>query len=278
MHKKHYSFAIQSEEPVSLVDFLAGETGISKIKIKDAMQKGAVWVRRGKQALLQMRRATTTVRKGDVVELYFDEAALKKTAPAAQRLWVSDDYSLWYKPAGMLAQGTNYGDHLALLRHAAQAMPQVKTTYLVHRLDREADGLMLIAHNSKTAHALSQLFVNQQIEKRYTITVKGLIEPQRGEIDLPLDDKAALTQYQVISSDAVSQTTKLSVTIKTGRTHQIRRHFDAIGHPVMGDPKYGSGNKNTEGMQLTASYLRFTCPLSGKLREFDLVMILRNSL
>lgn len=265
-----YRVVVKSATAVSVVDELAHHSGLSKIKVKDAMQKGAVWVKSSKQSASRVRRATSEVRAGDTIELYYDPDILSRTAPDAQLIWQCADYSVWYKPAGMLSQGTHYGDHLALLRFAERHLPKLRTAFLVHRLDREADGLMIIAHHRKAAHALSELFAAQKIEKRYCVVVKGQVAQSHGQIDLPLDDKPALTLYLVIHYNEHANTTDLQVTIKTGRTHQIRRHFEAIGHPVLGDPKYGTGNKNAQGMQLTANYLEFQCPLTRAKQKFEL--------
>lgn len=277
MQKQHYTYKISHNETQTLVDFLATKTGISKTRIKSAMLKGAVWLRQRKTAMRRVRRATTLLACGDEIAFYYDAALLDKDYPGAQQLWVCKEYSLWYKPAGLLAQGTHYGDHGCLLRQAEVAMPTVKQTFLVHRLDREADGLMLIAHSSVAAHQLSALFQTQQIQKRYVVVVKGRVVPAQGKIDLPIDDKTALTEYTLQQFDETVQTSTLSVEIKTGRTHQIRRHFAAIGYPVMGDPKYGHQNKNTEGMQLTAAYLAFVCPFSGQQRRFDLAVLMKQT-
>ncbi|MCE5311738.1 MAG: hypothetical protein LLF86_01145 [Nitrospiraceae bacterium] len=86
----------------------------------------------------------------------------------------------------------------------------------------------------------------------------------KGRIELPLDSKDAATEYEFISYDPASNSSDLDVRIYTGRLHQIRRHFDMIGFPVIGDPKYGKGNKNKEGMRLVASCLEFICPFSKK--------------
>ena len=83
-----------------------------------------------------------------------------------------------------------------------------------------------------------------------------------------LGGKPAITEYKAVSYDPPSNTTQVDVIIRTGRKHQIRRHFEMIGFPVMGDPRYGEGNKNTEGMKLTATVLEFECPISGKYRVF----------
>ena len=93
---------------------------------------------------------------------------------------------------------------------------------------------------------------------------------KEGTIDLPVDEKPARTSFRVDSYDPLRDTTTLDVTIETGRHHQIRRHFDAIGHPVLGDPRYGAGNKNREGMRLSAVYLAFKDPFTGKEVELRL--------
>jgi tRNA pseudouridine32 synthase/23S rRNA pseudouridine746 synthase len=85
---------------------------------------------------------------------------------------------------------------------------------------------------------------------------------------LPLGGREAVTEFAVRSYDAAGNTTTVDVVIRTGRLHQIRRHFDMIGFPVMGDPRYGKGNKNTEGMKLHALSLRFRCPFTGSDVEY----------
>jgi tRNA pseudouridine32 synthase/23S rRNA pseudouridine746 synthase len=108
------------------------------------------------------------------------------------------------------------------------------------------------------------------------VRVRGKIEEKKGEITLPLDGKRALTRYVVTDYDAATDVATLDVTIETGRLHQIRRHLALIAHPVMGDPKYGAGNKNNgEGMQLAAVGLSFRSPFDGREMNYsihDIVM------
>jgi tRNA pseudouridine32 synthase/23S rRNA pseudouridine746 synthase len=85
---------------------------------------------------------------------------------------------------------------------------------------------------------------------------------EKASINYSLDDKKALTHYEVI--DSRKNLSLLTIQIDTGRLHQIRRHMDHIGHPVMGDPKYGKGNKNKEGLKLMAKGLSFVDPWNGK--------------
>lgn len=252
------------------VDFLVQQTGISKRKLKEAMSKGAVWLRRGRGGQKRLRRATAQLQSGDVIILHYDPDLLERTPLQATRLWQCQGYSVWYKPPGLLAQGNEYGDHASLLRQAELADPLRKPVYLVHRLDREAHGLMLLAHTRTAARQLSQLFQRQQVSKFYEIRVMGKPAAAQAVLNQPLDGKPALTQYQVLEYDPDTHTSRLQVQIKTGRTHQIRRHFELLGHPVMGDPKYGRGNKTPDGLQLIATTLEFECPHSHEARKFEL--------
>jgi tRNA pseudouridine32 synthase/23S rRNA pseudouridine746 synthase len=182
------------------------------------------------------------------------------------------EYSVWHKPAGMMAQGTMYGDHCSLMRHAELFSRPPREVFLVHRLDREASGLMLIAHSKRAAARLSELFREGMVVKKYRAEVLGQLgeKGREGRIELPLDGKQAVTEYQLLSYDPENDVSTAAILIETGRLHQIRRHFDLIGHPVIGDPKYGRGNKNAEGMQLTAVSLKFRCPVTGQDVEFSL--------
>jgi tRNA pseudouridine32 synthase/23S rRNA pseudouridine746 synthase len=250
-------------------EFIARSTGLSKAKVKDSMNKGAVWIKDRKGKLNRLRKATRVLKEGDYIEFYYSETLLSKKPPAAHCLEDCTHYSIWYKPADLLSQGTKYGDHCSLLRQAEVHFNSQRKVFLVHRLDREASGLVLIAHSSKAASSLSSLFQTQQIIKEYHVEVMGNISDLNScKIDLPLDNKSALTEFEVMSYDSKSNTSNIKATIKTGRYHQIRRHFDLIGHPVIGDPKYGKGNKNREGMKLSAISLTFQCPFSIQERHF----------
>jgi tRNA pseudouridine32 synthase/23S rRNA pseudouridine746 synthase len=246
---------------------LATASQLSKSAIKDAMLKGAVWLTRGKQQK-RLRRATFAGQSGDKLSLYYDADLLRLTPPQPQLLADEKRYSIWMKPAGLLAQGTLEGDHCALLRVAEVQLK--REVYLVHRLDREAAGLMLIAHDGKTAAAFSHLFASAKTEllrKQYQVLALGEIR-EAGEVALSLDGKNALTRYRPLRQDAKVNATWLEIELVTGRKHQIRRHLAAIGHPVLGDPRYGSGNAYAAGLQLYATDLSFTCPLTRKARSY----------
>jgi tRNA pseudouridine32 synthase/23S rRNA pseudouridine746 synthase len=259
----------------TVCDFMASETGLSKSRIKDAMKKGALWV--GKEAgqgrkLRRLRKATAMLTAGMRIEFYYNEKLLALKPPQAQCLEDRKDYSIWLKPPGLIAQGTMYGDHCSLLRQVELLFGNTREFFLIHRLDREAAGLMLIAHTKDAAARLSEIFQKNLIIKKYRVEVLGKLGERspKGIIDLPLDGRIALTEFEVESYNPESNTSMVDMTIKTGRLHQIRRHFDMIGFPVMGDPKYGKGNKNTEGMKLVAYSLKFNCPFKKRQVEYSI--------
>lgn len=258
-----------TEQGLIAVDVLAEKSGLPKARIKYAMAKGAVWLKRnGKEK--RLRRVSAELFPGDVLALAYDARLLALTPPAPQLLADEKQYSVWIKPAGVLAQGTREGDHCSLLRIAE--LQTGRETFLVHRLDREAAGLMLIAHTGKAAGVLSKLFADHTagittIDKRYRVEVRGEL-PTEGHIQQKLDGQAASTRYRHIAFDAARNTSLADVLIDSGRKHQIRRHLAGIGHPVLGDPQYGEGNSDARGLQLFAVQLKFVCPLTKATRDY----------
>lgn len=258
------------DQEIPLADLLTTKTGLAKARVKECMQKGGVLLARAHGKFCRSRKAKTRLRPGDVVRLAYDPEILRLSPPVPRLLADRDVYSVWDKPAGVLAQGTRFGDHCALLRLAQLAFVPVRDTYLVHRLDREASGVMLIAHTGRAAAALSHLFQTHQVVKEYEITVRGLWDlSENGTISEPLDGKEAVTRYRLLEQQPQRQTSRLLVTLESGRLHQIRRHFAMRGFPVMGDPRYGSGNTQANGLALRAVRLAFTCPLLGRHVEYS---------
>jgi len=245
-------------------DLLATRSGLAKSRVKDAMCKGAVWLTGKRGGRKRLRKATFQPVSGDILELHYDARLLSVKPPVAQCLHDAGQYSIWLKPAGLLAQGTVYGDHCSLVRQVEVHYRLKRPVLPVHRLDREATGLMILAHGKAAAAKLSGLLQDNAIDKQYRVTVVGRLSEESGVIELPLDNKTALTRYTITAYDQTTDTSVAEVTLKTGRLHQIRRHFAMIGHPVLGDPKYGVGNKNTTGMELVAHRLSFRCPLTRK--------------
>ena len=253
---------VMADDAPVLVDFLHQLSGLSKQQIKDAANKGAVLLCRA-GSTRRVRRAKTDLRIGDSVELHYDRDLLALQPPVARCIADHNTYSVWYKPAGLLAQGNEFGDHCALTRQAELGWTPPRQVWLIHRLDREAAGVMVLAHSKQSAAKLSQQFQHNTVQKQYRVQVRGDIGAtlgHQGRIEQALDGKPARTDFQVLHWDAQTQRSTLQVNIHTGRLHQIRRHLADAGFPVIGDPRYGTNNKSAEGLRLVAVSLAFHCP------------------
>lgn len=157
---------------------------------------------------------------------------------------------------------------------------------IVHRLDRDTSGLLIVAKNARAQAALVEQMQRHEIVKRYQALVEGVIALDQGSIDAPIGrdprhrqqmaittvgSREARTHFRVL--ERFNRHTLLLIQLETGRTHQIRVHLKAIGHPVVGDLTYGSGNvirgSKLDRQFLHAWQLQFAHPISGKPLQFE---------
>ncbi|RKF13899.1 RNA pseudouridine synthase [Roseovarius spongiae] len=184
------------------------------------------------------------------------------------------------KPAGLLSV-PGKGPHLAdcLLARVTEAFP---TALLVHRLDRDTSGVMVFALTPHAQRHLGLQFEKRQVKKTYVARVAGRLAPKTGTVDLPLTvdwsnrprqmvchetGRAALTDWRVLrSSDAES---RVRLMPRTGRSHQLRVHMLALGHPILGDPLYAEGAaRNWPRLMLHSEELRLRHPDGGAGMKF----------
>ncbi len=263
---QEFSFVLSQNES-SALDFLAAQTGISKQKIKDAMNKGAVWWTL-KNKIVRLRRATKALPKGCKVQVYYNPYLLAKKPETPQLVHDEIRYSVWYKPSGLLSQGSQWGDHCSILRWVE--VNQKRNCFLVHRLDADAAGLMILAHDPQAAASLSELFQTHTLAKHYQAWVEGELSNHTFTINSDLDGKTSTTHIKkIIATKKVNQQTHslLDIQLETGRKHQIRRHLAGIGHPIVGDRLYG---KAAPQLQLLAYALEFDCPMTRKHQKINL--------
>lgn len=262
-----YSIPVDADG-VNAVDLLSDATDLSKQQIKQAMQKGAVWLE-AKGPAKRLRRAKKVLGKGDQLYFYHDPKVLAAEIDAPQLIADEGEYSVWYKPHGVLSQGSKWGDHCTLYRWSETHLQPQRPAMLVHRLDRAATGLMLLGHSKKATALLAGMFENRQLTKVYRVKVHGDLSAlnQPITIDRSLEQKRSVSHVRCLESDG--QCSLLEVTIETGRKHQIRQHLSGLGAPVVGDRLYGQTD-DEEDLQLTAYRLAFECPLSGASRSYCL--------
>jgi len=259
-----------TEEGSNAADLLAQQSGLPKQRIKLAMQKGAVWLTRGKKTR-PLRRAKTSLHAQDTLHLYYNAMVLAEEAPAPVLIADEGDYSIWYKPYGLRSQGTKWGDHCTINRWLERNLSPQRPAFIVHRLDRAANGLIIIAHSKTMAAAFARMFRERELNKRYRVVVHGHFPPGDTPMrfDSELDGKHALSHARLLHYDQGRDRSLLEVDIETGRKHQIRRHLSMAGFPVVGDRLYGT-RTDEEDLQLSAVELRFTCPSDGSERHYRL--------
>jgi tRNA pseudouridine32 synthase/23S rRNA pseudouridine746 synthase len=267
-HIIEHHITIKSDKDTA-VDLLAMESGLSKQKIKQAMLKGSVWLTRGNRTN-RLRRARKQLKAGETLHLYYDTHVLDSKPEDAKLMSDEGAYSVWYKPYGMLSQGSKWGDHCAINRWVEKNLAPQRPCFIVHRLDRAATGLILIAHKKQTAANLSRLFQKRQVRKQYRVIVHGHFPDNKKTLTQTLDGRSAISHVRLLEYDIEQQQSLLEVEIETGRKHQIRRHLAELGLPVVGDRLYGDTSASDKNLQLTACYLAFKCPVSHTQKEFRL--------
>ena len=254
----------------SAAQLLALSSGLSIQQIKQAMKKGAVWVTSTQGSSKRLRRADKTLEIGQSLHLYHDDKVLSESVEPAVLMHDEEDYSVWYKPYGMLSQGSKWGDHCTINRWIELNHTPQRPAFIVNRLDRAAQGLMLIAHTKAAAKRLSGLFEERKIYKVYTAKVAGHF-PNDLVIDQPINGKQAHSYARLLSYDSKTKNSLVSIDIATGRKHQIRKHLSGAGFPIIGDRLYGmEDHQEIQNLCLVSTHLAFRCPLNGADRNYRL--------
>jgi tRNA pseudouridine32 synthase/23S rRNA pseudouridine746 synthase len=182
------------------------------------------------------------------------------------------------KPAGLLAVPGRGADKQDCLASRVQA--KFSDALIVHRLDMATSGLLLLARGAEMQRRLSHMFRERLVTKHYVAVVTGRLDQLAGEINLPLigdwpnrprqkvdfeTGKPSLTRYRLLMHNMNTDSSRIELEPVTGRTHQLRVHLAAIGHPILGDVLYGGeAGAKAERLLLHASMLSFAHPLSGK--------------
>ncbi len=238
-----------------LVDLIAEKSDLSKSLIKKLMMAGAVFQTTNNKRQ-RFRKAKRFTKTNDIVECYYDPKIDLDEFYEFTTLYESTYYGIYHKPAGAMTEGTNYGDSISVYRHVEK---NKRHAYLVNRLDKQTEGLVIIAYDSKTQNLLQTMWRNEVI-KKYQAIVLGKLEGE-GEFNRPINGKVSQTNYRCVSTDG--NQTQVDITLITERKHQSRIHFADAGFPIMGDPRYGKKNKNKDGLQLVSYSLEFKDPYTN---------------
>lgn len=211
-------------------------------------------------------------------------AILPATTQAYQVVYADDVLLVVNKPAQLLTvPGRHPQNQDCLISRVQREYPSAA---VVHRLDYDTSGLVLLPLTKRVLSELSKQFQARTVSKHYVAVVAGKLAQAQGEINLPIaaaperrplykichdSGKASLTRYSVEAYDIEQDTSRVRLEPVTGRSHQLRLHMQALGHPILGDSLYAPTEivAKSPRLLLHARHIRFTHPLSGNMLQFN---------
>ncbi|WP_059280164.1 RluA family pseudouridine synthase [Dehalococcoides mccartyi] len=259
------------------------ESGLSRSFIQELVSSGHILVNN------QSAKPSLRLKTGDTITIEIPPetpSELKAENIPLEIIFQDRDLLLINKPPGLTVHpAPGHPDH-TLVNGVLALEPEMEDfddplrPGIVHRLDKDTSGLLLVAKNRQALANLSAQFKERTIRKYYLALVKGELRPAEGFIEAPLgrdpqnrqkiavvsDGRHARTGYKVLRY--IQGYSLLEVKLETGRTHQIRVHFAAIGHPVAGDAVYGQKESWVKRQFLHAHRLSFALPSNGQVVEF----------
>ncbi len=255
---------------------------MSRNSVKRLIEQGKICVN-GK-----VEKVSYKVQKDDVIEI--DEPEVKELDIKAQNIPVQvvyedSDIIVVNKPKGLVVHpangnwdGTLVNAIMNICKDSLSGIGGEIRPGIVHRLDKDTSGLLIIAKNDRAHINMSNQIKDRQVKKIYYALVRGIVAENEATIDMPIgrsnkdrkkmavikNGKEAVTHFKVL--ERLDKYTLLEVKIDTGRTHQIRVHLSEIGHPVVGDEVYSNGKNEfgVKGQLLHAKSLDFKHPINGK--------------
>jgi 23S rRNA pseudouridine1911/1915/1917 synthase len=256
----------------------------SRNTIQSLIKKGLVLANN------QIVKPNYKVKTGDVIEVHpFEEEPLKIEPEAVQFDIVYEDefVAVIDKPTGLVvhpAPGHPNGTLVNGLLYFIDDFEYIKGEYrpgIVHRIDKDTSGLLIVAKNNESLAFLSDQIKDHKTHRSYVALVEGVIAHTKGKIDAPIGRHKSQRQNMAVSASGKPSITHFEVlerfeshtlvkcVLETGRTHQIRVHMRYIGHPIVGDPKYGYRSTDIEfGQYLHAESIGFTHPSTGEYLSF----------
>lgn len=282
-------FVDENDENKRLDSFLSEITpDVSRSKIQSLIKNGGVKLND------EAKKPSYQIKENDKIEFELPQDEEIKIEPQnipLEIVYEDENMLVVNKPSGMLTHPTAIERENtlvnALLYHFGDNLSDINGVFrrgILHRLDRNTSGLLMIAKNNKAHEFLANQIKEHTITKKYRAVVKGVVEKDEFEIDSPIgrnpnqphkmavreDGKPSKTIVKIL--ERFKDATYLELTLVTGRTHQIRVHMKSINHPVYNDTLYGAGQGKvkTEEQVLQSYYLRFTKPFGDEIIELEI--------
>ncbi len=273
---------VLENEKVRIDNYLSDKLDISRSKVQKLIKDGNVLVNG------QSVNVSYKVKIGDVIEYSLDLNEDTDITPEdipIDIVYEDDDLLVINKASGMVvhpAPGHYTGTLVnALLYRFNLNSGEANRPGIVHRLDKDTSGLMLVAKNEFIHEKLSEMIGKKDVERKYLAIVDGLIKHDTGTIDAPIgrdtnnrqkmavtdvNGKDSITHFKVL--ERFDNNTFIECILETGRTHQIRVHMNYIGYPINNDPLYGRGKATEFGQMLHSYSIKFNHPRTDKELSF----------
>jgi len=274
---------VKSDKEVRIDSYLAEELSLSRSKVQKLIKEGLVTVNGKKVSSSYSVKLDDTILIDDDLDY---NISVEPQNILLDIVYEDSDLLVVNKASGMVVHPApgHYKDTLvnALLYRFQLSSGEKYRPGIVHRLDKDTSGLMLVAKNDFTHEALSRMIANKEVERHYLAIVDGVIKHDTGTIDAPIGrdsnnrqkmavtdvhGKEAITHFRVL--ETFHNHTLVECILETGRTHQIRVHMAYIGFPVSNDPLYGRGKSTEFGQMLHSKSIKFMHPRTGKELFFE---------
>lgn len=274
---------VKSDKEVRIDSYLAEELSLSRSKIQKLIKEGLVTVNGKKVSSSYSVKLDDTILIDDDLDY---SISVEPQNISLDIVYEDSDLLVVNKASGMVVHPApgHYEDTLvnALLYRFQLSSGEKYRPGIVHRLDKDTSGLMLVAKNDFTHETLSRMIANKEVERHYLAIVDGVIKHDTGTIDAPIGrdsnnrqkmavtdvhGKEAITHFRVL--ETFHNHTLVECILETGRTHQIRVHMAYIGFPVSNDPLYGRGKSTEFGQMLHSKSIKFMHPRTGKELFFE---------
>lgn len=284
IENKIQEIVVENEENIRIDAYLSKKLEMSRVAIKRLLENEKIYVNK------KIVKPSYKIQLNDVIMVENEEPteiSIKAQDIPIKVLYEDNDILVVNKPKGMVVHpangnpdGTLVNAVMAICKDSLSGIGGKIRPGIVHRLDKNTSGAIIIAKNDVAHIKLTDMLKNHEIEKTYIALVRGIIKENDATINIPIarsisdrkkmavarNGKEAITHFKVLKRSYENDCTLLEVKIETGRTHQIRVHLSYIGHPVIGDDVYSNGKNKwgIKGQCLHAQNLKFKHPITGK--------------